>query len=95
LYIPKGVMAVSLIILILFALGLRAFLFEIKFEYTRHVLRQKHELFEIFLDCSFCNGFWSGVFVYLVFEGFDLILPFFAITVGAISYYIYKITKNL
>lgn len=85
----------NLIILMLFALGLRAFLFEIKFEYTRHVLRKKHELFEIFLDCSFCNGFWCGVFVFLVFVGFNIMLPFFALTVGATAYYINKVTKNL
>jgi hypothetical protein len=84
------------IVLLLFALGLRAFLFEIKFSYARFVLKSKHELFELFLDCRFCNGFWCGVFVYLVFQrDVDLFLPFFALTSGATAYYLGLLTDRL
>ena len=81
--------------MLVISLSVRAFLFEIKFEYTREKLRKKHELFEIFLDCPFCNGFWTGLFGYLIVYGFNLITLPFAITVGATSYYLYLFTKNL
>lgn len=85
----------ALLVLILYALGLRAFLFEIKFGYIRHILRQKHELFEIFLDCHFCNGFWCGAFIYLVFVGLNFEIIFFALTVGFLAYLINILIKKL
>lgn len=86
----------ELIVLLLLSLGVRAFLFEIKFQYTRMKLKEKHELFEIFLDCPFCNGFWTGVVGYLAFGGgFDLLLVPFAILVGSTAYYLNLFTKNL
>jgi hypothetical protein len=85
----------ELIVLLLLCLGVRAFLFEIKFQYTREKLRGKHELFEIFLDCPFCNGFWTGLFGYLIVGGFDLVTIPFAILVGSSAYYLNLFTKNL
>lgn len=85
----------ELIVLLLISMAVRSFLFEIKFQYTRHVLRQKHELFEIFLDCPFCNGFWTGLFGYLIVYGIDYTTLPFAILVGASSYYLNLFTKKL
>lgn len=86
----------TVILLLLLSLGMRAFLFEIKFEYTRMKLREKHELFEIFLDCPFCNGFWTGLFGYIIAVGrFDIMTIPFAILVGSSAYYINLFTKNL
>lgn len=39
---------ISISLLLFISLGVRAFLFEIKFQYTREKLRSIHELFEIF-----------------------------------------------
>lgn len=87
-------LGIELIVLLMISLAVRAFLFEIKFQYTRHVLRQKHELFEIFLDCSFCNGFWTGLFGYMIVYGVDMVTLPFAILVGSSSYYLNLFTKN-
>lgn len=88
-------LGIELIVLLMISLAVRAFLFEIKFQYTRHVLRQKHELFEIFLDCSFCNGFWTGLFGYMIVYGVDMVTLPFAILVGSSAYYLNLFTKNL
>ncbi|MGG3797710.1 hypothetical protein [Metabacillus fastidiosus] len=88
-------MGLEIIVLLLLCVGVRAFLFEIKFEYTRHKLRNKHELFEIFLDCPFCNGFWTGLFGYIIVVGLDFVTLPFAILVGTSSYYLKLFTKNL
>lgn len=87
-------LGIELIVLLMISLAVRAFLFEIKFQYTRHVLRQKHELFEIFLDCDFCNGFWTGLFGYMIVYGVDMVTLPFAILVGSSSYYLNLFTKN-
>lgn len=88
-------LGIELIVLLMISLAVRAFLFEIKFQYTRHVLRQKHELFEIFLDCPFCNGFWTGLFGYMIVYGVDMVTLPFAILVGSSAYYLNLFTKNL
>lgn len=88
-------LGIELIVLLMISLAVRAFLFEIKFQYTRHVLRQKHELFEIFLDCHFCNGFWTGLFGYMIVYGVDTVTIPFAILVGSSAYYLNLFTKNL
>lgn len=85
----------EIIVLLLISLAVRAFLFEIKFQYTRHKLREKHEMFEIFLDCPFCNGFWTGLAGYLIVFGVDLVTLPFAILVGSSAYYINLFTKNI
>lgn len=88
-------LGIELIVLLMISLAVRAFLFEIKFQYTRHVLRQKHELFEIFLDCAFCNGFWTGLFGYMIVYGVDMLTLPFAILVGSSSYYLNLFTKSV
>lgn len=88
-------LGIELIVLLMISLAVRAFLFEIKFQYTRHVLRQKHELFEIFLDCAFCNGFWTGLFGYMIVYGVDMVTLPFAILVGSSSYYLNLFTKSV
>lgn len=85
----------EIIVLLLISLAVRAFLFEIKFQYTREKLREKHELFEIFLDCPFCNGFWTGLGGYLLVGGLDIMTIPFAILVGSSAYYLNLFTKNL
>jgi hypothetical protein len=87
-------LGIELIVLLMISLAVRAFLFEIKFQYTRHVLRQKHELFEIFLDCPFCNGFWTGLFGYMIVYGVDMVTLPFAILVGSSAYYLNLFTKK-
>ena len=85
-----------MLLLILYALGLRAFLFEIKFPRVREKLESKHKLFEIFLNCPFCNGFWCGVVIYLIFfgiSGITIEIVFFSLTVGFISYLQNKLTS--
>ncbi|MDA2381211.1 hypothetical protein PDN41_05310 [Bacillus cereus] len=86
---------ISISLLLFISLGVRAFLFEIKFQYIREKLRSIHELFEIFLDCSFCNGFWTGFFGYVIVNGIDIILIPFAILVGSSSYYLTLFVKSL
>lgn len=92
----------GLFMLLMMCLGVRAFLFEVKFQYTREVIKAKHELFEIFLDCPFCNGFWTGLFGYTIAVKLGIVvvtspiviaIPF-AILVGSLSYYLYIFTKN-
>lgn len=87
-------LGLEVLVLALFALAVRSFLFEIKFQYTRLKLREKHELFEIFLDCPFCNGFWTGLVGYLIVFGIDFTLVPFAILVGSSAYYLHIFTKN-
>lgn len=87
-------LGIEIIVLLMISLAVRAFLFEIKFQYIRHVLRQKHELFEIFLDCHFCNGFWTGLFGYMIVYGVDMVTLPFAILVGSSAYYLNLFTKN-
>ena len=89
----------DVLLLMIFAVSLRAFLFEIKFSYLRHVLKQKHRLFDTFLSCSFCNGFWCGVVTYLLYSGVESVtgfitMLFFSISTGAISYYLTKAFKT-
>lgn len=48
------------------AIAMRAFVFEIKFSELRSKLAEKHNLFDIFLSCAFCNGFWIGLFTYFI-----------------------------
>ncbi|MCP8973152.1 hypothetical protein MOD67_13945 [Bacillus licheniformis] len=88
-------LGLDLIVLLLISLGVRAFLFEIKFQYSRQLLREKHELFEIFLDCAFCNGFWTGLFGYLIVFGVDWTTLPFAILVGSAAYYLNLFTRKL
>ncbi|OMQ06793.1 hypothetical protein BXO87_01950 [Bacillus sp. GZB] len=88
-------LGLELVVLLLITLAVRSFLFEIKFSYTRHWLRERHELFEIFLDCPFCNGFWTGLFGYMIVFGVDITLVPFAILVGSSAYYLNLFTKNL
>lgn len=88
-------LGLDVLVLLLIALAVRAFLFEIKFQYLRHVLREKGELFEIFLDCPFCNGFWTGLAGYLIVFGVDFTTLPFAILVGSSAYYLNLFTKNL
>lgn len=87
-------LGLELLVLLLIALGVRAFLFEIKFQYTRMVLSKKHELFEIFLDCPFCNGFWTGLVGYLIVFGLDITTIPFAILVGSSAYYLNLFTEK-
>ena len=86
-------MDISPFLLILYALGLRAFLFEIKLTQFRQWLEKKHRLLEIFLNCPFCNGFWCGLFMWLVFLEVGLQMLFFAISVGFLSYIQFKLTS--
>lgn len=86
------------------AVTMRYFLFDIKFFKLRKWLMDRSKLWNIFLNCPFCNGFWTGLFTYLIFsygvfldvEGVgDLIyhlifLFYFAVAVGSISYLIEK-----
>lgn len=51
---------------LLYAVTMRAFLFEIKFGTIREKIASKHDLLDTFLSCSFCNGFWTGLFTYLI-----------------------------
>lgn len=48
------------------AVAMRAFLFEIKFGEIRAKLAEKHKLFDTFLSCAFCNGFWTGLVTYFI-----------------------------
>lgn len=93
-----------LLILLIMTIAMRYFLFEIKFFKVRKWLMDKSRLWNIFLNCPFCNGFWTGLFTYLIFlnsvilkydSGWALIyniafLLYFATTVGASSYLIEK-----
>lgn len=86
----------AMFMLFLMCVAMRGFLFEIKFGYTREKLRKKHELFEIFLDCPFCTGFWTGLAGYTIAVwGVDLVALPFAILVGSTSYYLNLFTRNL
>lgn len=51
---------------LLYAVAARAFLFEIKFSSLRDKLSLKYRLFDIFLSCPFCNGFWCGAVTYVL-----------------------------
>lgn len=51
---------------LLYAVAVRAFLFEIKFSDIRAKLSEKHRLIDKFLSCPFCNGFWTGFVTYLL-----------------------------
>ena len=89
-------------LLILYSLTARMFLFEIKFENLRNNLERKHFLLETFLNCSFCNGFWSGGAVFLLFGGINKItftsivnLLAFMVTIGSLAYFQNLITKIL
>lgn len=84
----------QLIVLLLICLGVRSFLFEIKFSYVRYLLRKKHEVFEIFLDCPFCNGFWVGLAGIAIVDGFSILMIPFAILVGSTAFYLNLFTKR-
>ena len=76
---------------ILYAVAVRAFLFEIKFVDARTWLAGKHRLFDIFLSCPFCNGFWCGLATYLIFVRIDSLQGvahwiYFGIATGVISW---------
>lgn len=88
-------LGLGILVLLMISLAVRAFLFEIKFQYIRKILKDKHEMFEIFLDCPFCNGFWTGLFGYLITYGIDLVMIPFAILVGSSAYYFTLFTNNL
>ncbi|KAB2951867.1 DUF1360 domain-containing protein [Heliorestis acidaminivorans] len=54
---------------LLFALSLRFFFFDfILFKKTREKLKKQNYFFKKLLSCSFCQGFWCGIFVYLLFN---------------------------
>lgn len=89
-------MSIVLLALI-YSAAMRAFLFEIKFETIRTRLAEKHWLFDKFLTCAFCNGFWTGLFTYLILvwgpNSFNDLLTgqllhafYFAVTVGVIGW---------
>lgn len=93
---------------IFLAVTMRLFLFAIKFGKARRKLAERQKLFDIFLNCSFCNGFWTGVVTYLIFllpnyvySGLntailDLVaLIYVAVAVGAISLVLEKLLNYL
>ncbi|QGG49062.1 DUF1360 domain-containing protein [Heliorestis convoluta] len=52
---------------LLFALSLRFFFFDfILFKRIREKLKKKNYFFKKLFSCPFCQGFWCGLFVYLV-----------------------------
>jgi len=96
-------------LLIVLSVTMRLFLFEIKLNPLRQWLMEKHRLFDIFLNCPFCNGFWTGLVTFLIFnweyattstDFYDLlgklvVLVYFSVAVGAISYLIYNFFEKL
>lgn len=72
---------------LLYALALRFFLIEFKStKRPRDWFRNLHPLCEKWTDCPFCNGFWCGLFIYWLFHGVDMHLPFFALAAGFASF---------
>lgn len=53
----------SIWLLIFLAVTMRIFVFEIKFVKIRQWAMNKSKLWNIFLNCPFCNGFWTGLFM--------------------------------
>lgn len=92
----------SIWLFIFLAVTMRIFVFEIKFVKVRMWAMNKSKLWNIFLNCPFCNGFWTGLFMigiahYEFFFTFTdvggtiykLVFLFcLAVSVGAVSYLI-------
>ncbi|WP_303982719.1 hypothetical protein [Niallia circulans] len=85
----------KIFILLALVLGVRAFLFEIKFVHERAWLSRKSGLFSIFLGCSFCNGFWVGLGGYLLVYGVDWVTLPFSLMAGSTSFYLNLATAKL
>lgn len=99
----------SIILTIIFAVTMRLFVFEIKFAGIRRKIMDKSRLWDIFLNCPFCNGFWTGIAMSLFisfgyFTGYNnfgelvyrvVFLFCMGVAVGSISYLIHNFYENI
>lgn len=75
--------------MIIFSVFMRAFLFEIKLGQVREWLEKKNKLVGIFLECSFCNGFWVGLATYMLFTLLGAVPWMWGL--GDVNYWLYAV----
>lgn len=59
---------------IFLTLSIRFFLFDfILFKTIRNYLMEKHYIFKKLFSCPFCQGFWSGILIFIFSNKIDFI----------------------